>query len=210
MKKNIHVIDHPLMQHKLGVLRDKNTRPAEFRRLMSEMASILAYECTHHCSLEKKKVETPLGVAEVATIADRPVIVSIMRAGNGMLEGIMNMLPFASVGHVGIYRDRFINNTIEYYFRLPPDLKGRQIILTDPLLATGDTAIATIDRIKQYGVGEIKFLCLLAAPKGLERMLHFHPDVQVYTVAQEEQIDAQGYLIPGMGDAGSRLFHFTE
>ncbi|MFT6071451.1 MAG: uracil phosphoribosyltransferase [Bacteriovoracaceae bacterium] len=203
---NFKLVDHPILKHKLGFLRDKNTGSAEFRSIIKEMSRLLAYEATKEMKVTSMTVETPLATANVDRILENPIIVSIMRAGNGMLEGLLSLLPFASAGHIGIYRDKFIKNTVEYYFKLPDDAKGRPILLADPLLATADTAIACVDRLKQYEVGPIKMLCILVSPEGLERLHHFHPDVEVYGVSKEEGLTADGYLLPGLGDAGNRLY----
>lgn len=203
---NLTLVDHPILKHKLSFLRDKNTRSSEFRSIIKEMSRLLAYEATREMSTVKTTVETPMATANVERIEDKPIIVSIMRAGNGMLDGLLSLLPFASAGHIGIYRDKFIKNTVEYYFKLPDDCKGRPILLADPLLATADTAIACVDRLKQYEVGPIKMLCFLVSKEGLKRFHHFHPDVEVFAVAQEEGLTHDGYLLPGLGDAGGRLY----
>lgn len=204
--KNFHLVDHPILKHKLGFLRDKETRSSEFRSIIKEMSRLIAYEATREMKTTNVKVETPMATATVERVEEKPIIVSIMRAGNGMLDGLLSMIPFASAGHIGIYRDKFIQNTVEYYFKLPDDCKDRPILLADPLLATADTAIACVDRLKQYEVGPIKMLCVLVSSKGLERLHHFHPDVEVYAVAKEEGLSDDGYLLPGLGDAGSRLY----
>lgn len=203
---NFKLVEHPILKHKLSFLRDKNTGSSEFRSIIKEMSRLLAYEATKEIKVERKDIETPLAKTTVERIIEKPIIVSIMRAGNGMLEGLLSMLPFASAGHIGIYRDKFIKNTVEYYFKLPDDAKGRPILLADPLLATADTAIACVDRLKQYEVGPIKMLCILVSKEGLERLHHFHPDVEVYGVSVEESLNKDGYLLPGLGDAGNRLY----
>lgn len=203
---NFKLVEHPILKHKLGFLRDKETRSSEFRSIIKEMSRLLAYEATREMTTTSTTVETPLATANVERIEVKPIIVSIMRAGNGMLDGLLSLLPFASAGHIGIYRDKFIKNTVEYYFKLPDDCKGRPILLADPLLATADTAIACVDRLKQYEVGPIKMLCFLVSSEGLERFHHFHPDVEVYAVAKEEGLNKDGYLLPGLGDAGGRLY----
>jgi len=203
---NFTLIEHPILKHKLGYLRDKETRSSEFRSIIKEMSRLLAYEATRELNTVSATVETPMATANVERIEAKPIIVSIMRAGNGMLDGLLSLLPFASAGHIGIYRDKFIKNTVEYYFKLPDNAKGRPILLADPLLATADTAIACVDRLKQYEVGPIKLLCFLVSPSGLERFHHFHPDVEVYAVSMEEGLTHDGYLLPGLGDAGGRLY----
>ena len=206
MSKNINVINHPLLQHKLGVLRRKETKSHEFRRIMKQIARILAYEATTDLEMEDQKIETPLAPATVPHAKEHPAVVAIMRAGNGLLDGILEMIPFASAGHIGIYRDKFINNTVEYYFRLPKDIKGRQILLCDPMVATGDTVLATLDRLSQYEVGTVKLLCALVSEHAVNRIQEDYPEVQIYTAAIENKLDDRGYLIPGMGDAGNRLY----
>ena len=207
---NLALINHPLLQHKLGLMRDKNTRPPEFRRLMEEIAFLMAYEAIRDFSHVNREVETPFGKSYVASMEDRPVVVSIMRAGNGMMRGVLDCIPFASAGHIGIYRDKFLNSTVEYYFRLPEKIEGKRVLVVDPLLATGDTALATIERIKQYGVKEVRMLTICASVVGLTRMAEFHPDVKIFAVSLEEKMDANGFLIPGIGDAGSRLYGTGE
>ncbi len=200
-------IDHPLLQHKLSFLRDKNTNSHEFREITKEISRILAYEAMRDWSeLETTSVETPIARAAVTRIVNPPVAVAIMRAGNPVQEAVLSMLPFASAGHIGIYRDKFIKNTVEYYFKMPDKVKGRAILVCDPLIATADTMVAAIDRLKDYQVGKIRVLSLLVSPQGLEKLHHFHPDIDVYALQKEEGLTENGYLIPGLGDAGDRLF----
>lgn len=206
MNKNVIEIKHPIIEHKLAFLRDKKTDSDEFRRIMTELTKFLAFEATKELNLIQTDIETPIAKATVKKIQDPPVIVSIMRAGNGMIDSMLTLLPFCSAGHIGIYRDKFIDNTVEYYFKMPDDIKGKDILLVDPLLATGDTAIASIDRLKQYEVGKIKMLTVLTCPHGIERLHHFHPDVDIYTLSASEELNEKGYLVPGLGDAGDRLF----
>lgn len=204
--KRFH-IDHPLLRHKLGYLRDKDTQSNEFRELMKEISRILAYEVMRDWKdFEAVDIETPIAKTKIERIVNPPIVVSILRAGNGMLDAVLSMIPFAQVGFIGIYRDKFIHNTVEYYFKMPKDLKGRQIVLCDPLLATGDTLIAAIDRLKSYEVGKIKVLSVLASSYGLDRIHHFHPDVDFYFLNEEKDLNEKGYLVPGLGDAGDRLF----
>ena len=167
----------------------------------------MAFEATKDLELTKDIIETPITKAEVQKIKNPPVIVSIMRAGNGMIDSMLTLLPFCSAGHVGIYRDKFIDNTVEYYFKLPENSKGKDILLVDPMLATGDTAVASLDRLKQYEVGNIKLLTILASQYGIERVHHFHEDVEIFTLSAQEELNKKGYLIPGLGDAGDRLFN---
>ncbi|MFM6928911.1 MAG: uracil phosphoribosyltransferase [Bdellovibrio sp.] len=204
---NVTIINHPLLKHKLGYLRDRNTYSHEFRELIKEVSKILVYEAMKDWKeLQTVEIETPITKTVAERIANPPVIVSILRAGNGMLEAALSMLPFASTGFIGIYRDKFIHNTVEYYFKMPQDIQGKDILLCDPLIATADTIIAAIDRLKNYNVGRIKVICILASENGLKKVHHFHPDVEIYTVNVENEINEMGYLVPGLGDAGDRLF----
>ncbi len=200
-------IKHPLIEHKLSRLRDRNTQCADFRTLMEELARLLAYEATKDLALKEVAIETPLTATRARVVEQFPTVVSVMRAGNGMLEGILSLLPMAPAGHIGIYRDKFIKNTVEYFFKVPERAKGGTVLLADPLLATGDSAIACLDRLKQFGVKRIKMLCLLVSPEGVERVSYFHPDVEVYTLSVEEGLDSEGRLLPGVGDAGNRLYN---
>lgn len=203
----VKVIDHPLLRHKLGYLRDKDTYSHEFREIVKEVSKILVYEAMRDWKhLEPVDIETPIAKTVAERIVKPPIVVSIMRAGNGMLDAVLSMIPRASTGFIGIYRDKFIQNTVEYYFKMPQDVQNKEIILCDPLIATADTIVAAIDRLKNYGVGKIKVISILASKHGLERILAFHPDVEIYTVNIEEQINELGYLVPGLGDAGDRLF----
>ncbi len=203
----VKVIDHPLFKHKLGYLRDKNTNSVEFRRLTAEISTLLAYEAMRDWKdIAEVKIETPIAPAIIQRIINPPVVVSVMRAGNGMLDSILTVIPFASAGFIGIYRDKFIHNTVEYYFKMPEDIKGRMAILCDPLISTADTMIAAIDRLKSYEVHKIKILCILISDFGLKKIHHFHPDVEIYTLNVEQEINELGYLVPGLGDAGDRLF----
>ncbi len=205
IKKN--KISHPLLRHKLGYLRDKDTQSKEFREIMAEISRILAYEVMREWEdFDIQNIETPIAKTQIERIVNPPIVVSVLRAGNGMLDAVLSMIPFAQVGFIGIYRDKFINNTVEYYYKMPKDVKGKNIFLCDPLLATGDTLIASIDRLKSYDVGKIKVLSVLVSKYGLERIHHFHPDVDFYFVEEEEELNDEGYLIPGLGDAGDRLF----
>ena len=200
------VLNHPILQHNLTKLRNRDTSPVDFRRVMDQLSALLAYEMTRDISVSNEPVVTPLEETHGAVVSDDLVIVSIMRAGNGMLDGLLRMLPFSRVGHIGIYRDKFIGNTVEYYFRLPDEVKGRKVLLADPLIATGDTAVASIDRLKEYGVESIRFVSLLASPEGLAHLYDHHPDVEVYTLSVERELNDQGYILPGLGDAGDRLY----
>ena len=204
---NVNVINHPLLRHKLGYLRDRNTHSGEFRELMKEIGRILAYEAMRDWSeMESVAIETPLAKTSVERLKNPPVVVSIMRAGNGLLDAVLSMIPVASAGFIGIYRDKFIHNTVEYYFKMPADIKGRQILVCDPLIATADTMVAAIDRLKSYHVGKINVLSVLVSRHALERLKHFHPDVTVTTLNIETDMNELGYLVPGLGDAGDRLY----
>jgi uracil phosphoribosyltransferase len=204
---NVHILTHPLLRHKLGYLRDKNTHSAEFRELTKEIGRILAYEVMRDwSSLDNVSIETPIAKAQVERITNPPVVTAILRAGNGMLDAVLSMIPFASAGFIGIYRDKFIHNTVEYYFKMPADVEGRTILLCDPLIATADTMVAAIDRLKSYRVGKIKILSILVSEHALERLSHFHPDVEIYALNIEKEMTESGYLVPGLGDAGDRLY----
>ncbi len=203
----VTVLNHPLLRHKLGHLRDKNTSSAEFRRLVAEISRVLAHEVMADWEdFVSVEIETPLAKTKVERIQNSPVVVSIMRAGNGMIDAVLEMIPFASAGFIGIYRDKFIHNTVEYYFKMPADIQGKMAILCDPLVSTADTMIAAIDRLKSYEVKRIKILTILVSSLALERIRHFHPDVEIFTLNIETEINDLGYLIPGLGDAGDRLY----
>ena len=204
--KNYNVITHPLVQHKIALLRDKNTQTPEFRLLIKELSVLLAFEATRDLELADVEIETPMAKSSEKKITDKPVLVSIMRSGNGMLDALLEFFPNCSAGHIGIYRDKFTQTTVEYYFKIPENSKGKLILVLDPLLATGDTMIACLDRLKQFNVGRIKVINILAYEKGAHRVLHFHPDVEIFTAVSDTEIDKNGYLIPGVGDAGDRLF----
>lgn len=207
MHKNLTVLNHPLLKHKLGYLRDKNTSSAEFRELVKEISRILAFEVMRDWDdMRTVEIETPLAKTKVDRITKVPVVVSIMRAGNGMLDAVLSMIPFASTGFIGIYRDKFIHSTVEYYFKMPVDIQGKQAILCDPLVATADTAVAAIERLKSYEVSNIKILSILISEHAVRRLQELHPDVSIYTLNVEKEMNEQGYLIPGLGDAGDRLY----
>ncbi len=207
MESKVTVLNHPLLKHKLGYLRDKNTSSAEFRELVKEISRILAHEVMRDWKdMKSVDIETPIAKAQVERIQNAPVVVSVMRAGNGMLDPVLSMIPFASAGFIGIYRDKFIKTTVEYYFKMPADIKGKMAILCDPLVATADTMIAAIDRLKSYEVKEIKILSILISQFAVEKVHHFHPDVEIFTLNVEKEINDLGYLVPGLGDAGDRLY----
>ena len=202
----VKIVDHPVLQHKLSFLRSSETDSKEFRLLIEEISQLLAYEVTKDLKTTSKDISTPMGEAKGMVIDEDLTLISIMRAGNSMLEGMMSLLSFAKVGHIGIYRDKFVKNTVEYFFRVPEDIKGKRVILLDPLLATGQTAVAAISRLKQYDVGTIRFVTLVAATEGIERLKEYHPDIELYTLSIEPELDKEGYIIPGIGDASSRLY----
>ncbi len=205
--KNTKVINHPLLKHKLGYLRDKETHSAEFRELMKEIGRILAYEVLRDWTeMQVVEVETPIAKTKVERIKNPPVVVSVMRAGNGLLDAVLSMVPVASAGFIGIYRDKFIHNTVEYYFKMPAKIEDKQIILCDPLIATADTMMAAIDRLKSYKVGKITVLSVLMSQHAQEILQQYHPDVTIYTVNIEKEMNELGYLVPGLGDAGDRLY----
>lgn len=200
--KNLHILQHPLLSHSLSILRKKETSCSEFRRLLSEVSRLMAYESSRDLTVKDMTIETPFEQTDSPFICEDVTVVAVMRAGMGMLDGFMQMFPLSKIGHIGIYRDKFLNNTVEYYFRLPDDIEGNKIFLLDPLLATGSTVVAAINRLKQYGVKEVRFNCLLASPEGLEILHDTHPDVSVYCLAMERGMNEKGYLLPGIGDAG--------
>lgn len=205
--KNIIQIEHPILKHKLSILRKKQTNSIGFRGILGELSKFLAYEYAKRLETEEFEIETPLMKTKGVRPKSYPAVVSILRAGNGMIDGVLETLQFSSAGHIGMYRDKFINNTVEYYFKLPDNVKGKEILLIDPMLATGDTAIASIDRLKNYEVGKITILCLLISPEAAEKLEFFHPDVQIICLSVEQGLNEKGYLIPGIGDAGDRLYN---
>ena len=206
VEKLCHVVHHPVLQHLITTLRKIDTPAAEFRRALRQISRLLAYEATREFKTSKVQVETPWEEAEGTAIDERLILVPILRAGMGMLDGMLDVLPFARVGHLGIYRDKFIQNTVEYYFRIPARPEGQTVFLIDPLLATGDTAVAAVDRLKDYEVGPIHFICVLAAPEGIRNLKAVHPKVQIHTLSIERELNKKGYIMPGLGDAGDRLY----
>jgi uracil phosphoribosyltransferase len=208
MAANLTIIDHPLIQHKLSLMRRADTSTAKFRSLMTEISLLLAYEVTRDLPLRSETIQTPMAEMEAPVLADEKklVVVSIMRAGQGILDGILQLMPSARVGHVGIYREPNSLVPIEYYFKLPEDTEEREMLVVDPMMATGNSAIAAVHRLKQANPQSIKFLCLLAAPEGITHFQEQHPDVPIYAAAIDQGLDEHGYIIPGLGDAGDRLF----
>jgi len=205
--KNVFVFDHPLIQHKLGLIRDKNTGSKEFRELVEELAMLMAYEVTRNLPLEDIEITTPIGPTKAKAISGKKIgIVPILRAGLGMVNGMLNLIPTAKVGHIGLYRDPDTLKPVEYYCKLPYDVSSRDIIILDPMLATGGSATAAVEFLKEKGVKNIKLMCLIAAPEGVEALSNAHPDVEIYTAAIDERLNEHAYIVPGLGDAGDRLF----
>ncbi|MBS0584080.1 MAG: uracil phosphoribosyltransferase [Proteobacteria bacterium] len=204
---NVVVIDHPLVQHKLTLMRRKQASTAEFRQLLREIATLLAYEVTRDLPLETTQIETPLATIDAPTLSSKKLcLISILRAGNGLLDGMLDLIPSARVGHVGLYRDPHTLEAVEYYCKLPLDIGERLAIVLDPMLATGHSAVAALDRIKDRGAHAIKFVCLVAAPEGIKTLQEAHPDVPIYAAAIDSHLNDHGYIVPGLGDAGDRLF----
>ncbi|MEM0987286.1 MAG: uracil phosphoribosyltransferase [Pseudomonadota bacterium] len=207
MSANLIVVDHPLVQHKLTDMRRRETPTADFRRLLRETAHLLAYEVLRDLPLQKTAIHTPLEPMQSPTIEGKKlVLVSILRAGNGLLDGVLDLVPQARVGHVGLYRDPQTLVAVEYYLKVPSDIEDRPVIVVDPMLATANSASAAITRMKEVGARDIKFMCLLAAPEGVETLGQDHPDVPIYTAAVDERLDDKGYIRPGLGDAGDRMY----
>ncbi len=204
---NVLVMDHPLIQHKLSILRDKRTGTKQFRELVSEIAMLMCYEATRDLPLEDKQVETPLEVMNAKVIAGRKLaFVPILRAGLGMVDGVLELVPNAKVGHIGMYRDPDTHEPVDYYCKLPSDIPERDVIVLDPMLATGGSAIDAVEKIKKFGPRSIKFMCIIAAPEGIDAFVKAHPDVQVYCAGKDRQLNDHCYILPGLGDAGDRIF----
>ncbi|HEX3037632.1 MAG TPA: uracil phosphoribosyltransferase [Oscillospiraceae bacterium] len=207
MDHQVFVMDHPLIQHKLTILRDKKTGSKEFRSLVSEIAMLMCYEATRDLPLEEVQTETPVAVATTKVIAGRKLaFVPILRAGLGMVDGVLEMVPAAKVGHIGLYRDPKTLQPVEYYSKLPLDINEREVIVLDPMLATGGSSIDAITIIKRSHPKCIKFMCIIAAPEGVEAITKAHPDVQIYCAAVDDHLNDHGYIVPGLGDAGDRIF----
>ena len=203
----VTIMDHPLIQHKLTFLRDKNTGSLEFRTLVSEIAMLMCYEATRDLPLEEVETETPVAVAKTKVIAGKKLaFVPILRAGLGMVDGVLALVPSARVGHIGLYRDPETLHPVEYYCKLPADIEEREVIVVDPMLATGGSAIDAISQIKKRNPKEIKFMCIIAAPEGLDALKEAHPDVDIFVGALDDHLNDHGYIIPGLGDAGDRIF----
>ncbi len=204
---HLTVVDHPLIQHKLTIMRDQTTSTAVFRQLLREISHLLAYEVTRGLPMTTKTIETPLQPMEAPTLDGRKLaLVSILRAGNGLLDGMLDLIPSARVGFVGLYRDEETLRPVQYYCKLPGEMPDRMVIAVDPMLATGNSSAAAIDLLKEAGAKDIRFLCLLAAPEGVQRMKEAHPDVPIVTAALDERLNELGYIVPGLGDAGDRMF----
>ena len=205
--KNVTVIDHPLVQHKLSLMRKKETSTAGFRRLLNEISLLLGYEVTRDMPLTYETIETPLTEMQAPILDGKKVaVISILRAGNGIMDGILQLIPSARVGHVGLYRDPETLKAVEYYYKVPEQMEDRDVIVVDPMLATGHSAIAAVSRIKESGPRALKFVCLLAAPEGIEAFQEAPPDVEIFTAAIDSHLNDHGYIVPGLGDAGDRLF----
>lgn len=207
MSEHLTIVDHPLVQHKLTLMRDKGTSTAGFRQLLREISHLLAYEVTRELKMTTRNIETPLTELDAPVLAGKKLaLISILRAGNGLLDGILDLIPSARVGFVGLYRDEETLQPVQYYFKVPEALEDRLVIAVDPMLATGNSSAAAIDLLKEAGAKDIRFLCLLAAPEGVARMKDAHPDVPIVTASLDEKLNEKGYIVPGLGDAGDRMF----
>ena len=201
------IFDHPLIQHKISLLRNKNTGSKEFRELVGEVSMLMCYEATRDLPLKEVEIETPVALAKTKVIAGRKLaFVPVLRAGIGMLDGVLSMVPAAKVGHIGLYRDPQTLQPVKYYCKLPSDINEREVIVLDPMLATGGSAVAAIQMLKESGAANIKFMCIIAAPEGLNALTEAHPDVQVYCAALDEKLNDDKYIVPGLGDCGDRIF----
>ena len=204
---NVHLISHPLVQHKLTLMRRKDASTNTFRRLLNELSSLMAYEVTRDMPTQLTEIETPLEKMQSPVIDGKKLVfVSILRAGNGILEGMLSVVPGARVGHVGLYRDPKTLVAVEYYFKMPHGMQDRDVVVVDPMLATGNSAIAAVDRLKELNPKSVKFVCLLTCPEGIKALQSAHPDVPIYTAAIDRQLNDHGYILPGLGDAGDRIF----
>ena len=205
--KGVTIVDHPLVQHKLTLMRKKDTSIKSFRQLLKEIGGLICYEVTRDLPLETVEIETPLQPMSAPQLAGKKLVFApILRSGMGMLDGMLELVPAARVAHIGLYRDPATLECVEYYFKAPADLSERLVIVVDPMLATGNTAIAAVDRLKEAGAQQVRLACLLAAPEGLSKFLGHHPDVHVWTAAIDERLDEHGYILPGLGDAGDRMY----
>ena len=207
LSSNVHLIDHPLVQHKLTLMRSKSASTNSFRRLLNELSMLMAYEVTRDMPMQDIEIETPLETMQAKVIDGKKLVfVSILRAGTGILDGMLTVVPGARVGHIGLYRDPKTLTAIEYYFKMPGDMHERDVVVVDPMLATGNSAIAAVERLKELGPKSIKFVCLLTCPEGVAAMQRAHPDVPIYTAAIDREHNSHGYILPGLGDAGDRIF----
>ncbi len=207
MNNNVFVMDHPLIQHKLSILRNEKTGSKQFRELISEIAMLMCYESTRDLPLMEVETKTPITVAKTKVLAGRKMaIVPILRAGLGMVDGILSLIPAAKVGHIGMYRDPETHMPVDYYCKLPSDLEKRDVFVVDPMLATGGSAVDAVSRIKEFNPKRIKFLCVIAAPEGIKKFTEAHPDVPVYCAGLDEKLNDHAYIVPGLGDAGDRIF----
>jgi uracil phosphoribosyltransferase len=207
MPAHVTVVDHPLVQHKLTLMREKDTSTASFRQLLREISHLLAYEVTRALPMTTKRIDTPLCEMDAPVIEGKKLaLISILRAGNGLLDGILDLIPAARVGFVGLYRDPETLEPVQYYFKVPKELEDRVVIIVDPMLATGNSSVAAVDLVKQAGAKDIRFMCLLAAPEGIARMQAAHPDVAIVTAAVDSHLNDHGYIVPGLGDAGDRMY----
>ena len=204
---NVHLIDHPLGQHKLTLMRSKTASTNSFRRLLNELSMLMAYEVTRDMPMQDIEIETPLETMQSKVIDGKKlVLVSILRAGNGILEGMLSVVPGARVGHIGLYRDPKTLTAVEYYFKMPNEMESRDVVVVDPMLATGNSAAAAVERLKELNPKSIKFVCLLTCPEGIRTLQTAHPDVPIYTAAIDRGLNSHGYILPGLGDAGDRIF----
>ncbi len=206
MEKNVHLIDHPLIQHKLTLMREKETSTKEFRELVKEVSALMVYEISRNVSLTDVDIETPIGKAKGKLLKDEIAIIPILRAGITMAEGIIDLIPTAKVGHIGLYRDPETLEPVEYYCKLPRHIEKYKIFIVDPMLATGGSAIKAIEMLKEKGVKNISFVCLISAPEGLDKLSKSFPDIPIYTISIDSHLNSHGYIVPGLGDAGDRLF----
>ena len=205
--EHVHIMDHPLVAHKLSILRDKNTSAKDFREIVSEIGMLMTYEATRNLPLTTREIETPICRATVPTLDGKKfAVVPILRAGLGLVDGVLRIVPSARVGHIGLYRNEETLEPVKYFCKMPKDVTDRDILIVDPMLATGGSAVAAIDFIKQHGGKHIKFMCVIAAPEGLERLRKAHPDVQIYVGHLDRQLNEKAYICPGLGDAGDRIF----
>jgi uracil phosphoribosyltransferase len=207
MTEHLTVVTHPLVQHKLTLMREKDTSTNSFRRLLREISQLLAYEITREMEMTTKRIETPLCAMDAPVIDGKKLaLISILRAGNGLLDGVLELIPAARVGFIGLYRDEKTLQPVQYYYKVPSGLEDRLVIALDPMLATGNSSVAAVDLLKKSGATNIRFMCLLAAPEGIARMKEAHPDVPIVTAAVDEKLNEHGYIVPGLGDAGDRMF----